>query len=157
MKLVLIQIGKTDRSYLNEGVNDYYGRINRYLPLEIITIPDLKNRKSLSQKEQKKLEAEKIIPHCKKGDLCILLDERGKNMTSIAFAEKLNSYLTSSYKRIVFVIGGPYGFHSDVYSAVRQRISMSPLTFSHQLVRLLFMEQLYRSLTIIYGHSYHNE
>ncbi len=115
MKTILLQVGKTDKEYLKKGIDDFVKRICRLVQFETITIPDLKNRKSLSQNEQKKREAEAICDMLSQGDLIILLDEKGKNFTSTGFAGLLDSFFQSSSRRIVFVIGGPYGFHTDIY------------------------------------------
>lgn len=157
MKIVLLQLGKTDKKYLEEGIADFVKRIGRLAQFEITTIPDLKNRKSLSIKEQIKKEAEFISAKILKGDIVILLDERGKQMDSIEFSALLDSLFQGSSKRIIFVIGGPYGFHDELYRIADRKLSLSRLTFSHQLVRLLFVEQLYRGLSILGGLPYHNE
>jgi 23S rRNA (pseudouridine1915-N3)-methyltransferase len=150
-------MGKTDRDYLVKGVDDFYKRIVRLAPFEIITVPDIKNRKSLNMSEQMKREGEAIRSKLSKGDYLILLDERGKSLTSIHFAETLDSLFQSSSKRIVFVIGGPYGLDPDLRREANSVLSLSRMTFSHQLVRLLFVEQLYRALSILGGLPYHNE
>jgi len=157
MKIVLIQVGKTDREYLVRGIDEFVKRIKRFTPFETETIPDLRNRRSLSMSEQIKKEAELISSKLLKGDHLILLDERGKRCTSIEFSELLDALLQSSAKRIVFVVGGPYGLHDSLRSSARLLLSLSDLTFSHQLVRLLFVEQLYRGLSILGGLPYHNQ
>lgn len=157
MKIVLLQIGKTDRDYLVEGIEEFSKRITRLAPFEIITVPDIKNRRSLNMNEQLKKEGEAIRSKLSKGDYIILLDERGKSLTSIQFAETLDSLFQSSSKRIVFVIGGPYGLDKDLRREASSILSLSKMTFSHQLVRLLFVEQLYRALSILGGLPYHNE
>ncbi len=157
MKIVLLQIGKTDRDYLLAGVDDFFKRVSRLVPFEIISLPDIKNRKSLNISEQIKKEGEAIRSKLSKGDYIILLDERGKSLSSIQFAETLDSLFQSSSKRIVFVIGGPYGLDQDLRKEANRILSLSKMTFSHQLVRLLFVEQLYRALSILGGLPYHNE
>lgn len=157
MKIVLLQIGKTDRDYLVAGVDDFSKRVSRLAPFEIITVPDIKNRKSLNISEQIKKEGEAIRSKLSKGDYIILLDERGKSLSSIQFAETLDSLFQSSSKRIVFVIGGPYGLDQNLRKEADRILSLSKMTFSHQLVRLLFVEQLYRALSILGGLPYHNE
>lgn len=157
MKIFLYQVGKTDKDYLQSGINDFVKRISRLAQFEIVTLPDLKNRKSLSMEEQMKKEADIIAAKLQKGDYVILLDERGKKMDSIGFSEVLGSLLQSSSKRIIFIIGGPYGIHNNLRKKASKILSLSELTFSHQLVRLLFVEQLYRALTILGGLPYHNE
>ncbi len=157
MKLVLLQVGKTDKDYLLDGIKDFNTRINRLAGFETLIIPDLKNRKSLKPEDQKREEALRIANHLKTGDYIILLDERGKQYNSKGFAAVLQKLFTGSYKRIIFVIGGPYGFSESLYSRCNLKISLSSMTFPHQLVRLLFMEQLYRGLSILKGLPYHNE
>ena len=157
MKLVLLQVGKTDKDYLRQGIEDFTTRIKRMLRFEIITIPDLKNRKSLNPEEQKKQEAERLMSQLQAGDTVILLDERGKSRTSMEFSTFLDNLFNSSSKRIVFIIGGPYGFNKTIYSRSDMKVSLSPMTLSHQMVRLLFVEQLYRALSIQKGLPYHNE
>jgi len=157
MKLVLLQIGKTDKDYLLKGIEEFNSRINHLSGFETHTIPDLKNRKSLKPEEQKKEEAGRIISYLKPGDYLILLDEKGKQYNSKGFAVVMQKLFSAGYKRIVFVIGGPYGFADNLYSRADARISLSSMTFSHQLVRLLFVEQLYRGLSILKGLPYHNE
>lgn len=157
MKLVLLQVGKTDKDYLLDGIKDFNTRINRLASFETLIIPDLKNRKSLKPVDQKREEALRISNYLKTGDYIVLLDERGKQFNSKGFAAVLQKLFIGSYKRIIFVIGGPYGFSESLYSRCNIKISLSSMTFSHQLVRLLFMEQLYRGLSILKGLPYHNE
>ncbi len=157
MKIVLLQLGKTDKDYLSKGVDDFVRRINRLASFETVTIPDLKNRKSLNMSEQIKKEGDAIQGKLLKGDYIILLDEKGKSLSSTGFAEMLDLLFISSSKRIVFVIGGPYGLDSDLKRIANSVLSLSDMTFSHQLVRLLFVEQLYRALSILGGLPYHNE
>lgn len=157
MKLVLLQIGKTDKEYIIRGVEDFTKRIVRITGFETITVPDLKNRKNLTMTEQMNEEAKRIVSFLKPGDVVVLLDERGKSYDSIAFSEFLSLQFNSSNKRLVFIIGGPYGFHESLYNRSFSKISLSSMTFSHQLVRLLFAEQLYRGLSILKRLPYHNE
>jgi len=157
MKIVLIQVGKTESGYLETGISNYNSRTSRMVKLDTITIPDLKNRRSVSQQEQKKAEGLKILGTIKQGDYTILLDERGEQHDSIHFAELIENIMNSGVKRILFVIGGPYGFSDDLYGYADRKISLSKMTFSHQMVRLLFAEQLFRAFTLIKGIPYHNE
>jgi len=157
MKITLLQIGKTTEKYIINGVDDYSGRICKYIGFEIITIPDLKNTKSMPVAEQKQKEGEKIIKSIGKDDWVILLDEKGKEYRTVEFSDQLTKLLMIARKRIVFVIGGPYGFSNEVYERADQKLSLSRMTFSHQLVRLLFTEQLYRIMTVIKGDPYHHE
>lgn len=156
MKAVLIVIGKTDDKYLDEGINKYAQRIARYMPFEMQIIPDIKNNKKLTENQQKEKEGELILNKIQQNDYVVLLDENGKQRGSVAFAEWLNSIFLMSYKRIVFVIGGPYGFSEQVYNKALAKFSLSPMTFSHQMVRLIFTEQFYRAHTILKGEPYHH-
>jgi 23S rRNA (pseudouridine1915-N3)-methyltransferase len=157
MKVKLVTIGKTDESYLIEGQKEYTTRIQHYLTLEVIEIPGLKNASHLGQKEWKAKEATKILPFFTPKDVIILLDEKGKEMTSVEFSSFLNQKFSSGSGNLVFVIGGPYGFDEVVKKNAHFRLSLSKMTFSHQMVRLFFLEQLYRSLTILRNEAYHHE
>ena len=157
MKIVLVVIGKTDERYLDEGCEKYVKRLIHYVPFEMKVIPDLKNRKSLSEEQQKKAEGELLLAQLLPGDDLILLDENGKQFSSRGFAENLEKQMASGCKRLLFVIGGPYGFSNEVYAKAKMKISLSPMTFSHQMVRLIFIEQLYRSFTILKGEPYHHD
>lgn len=157
MKIVVVQVGKTDADYIAKGISYYESRTSKMIPFETITIADLKNRAALSQTEQKKEEGARILAAVKPGDHLILLDERGEQRDSIGFAELIESIMNMGVKRILFVIGGPYGFSEELYSAASRKISLSKMTFSHQMVRLLFAEQLFRAFTLIKGIPYHNE
>jgi 23S rRNA (pseudouridine1915-N3)-methyltransferase len=155
MRITLIQSGKTKDRFIEEGVGEFNKRVTRYVPFVIDTIPDLKNSRSLTMKEVQKQEGILIRKRIKPGDYVILLDERGKEFTSIEFAEHLNK-LEGRVNQILFIIGGPYGFSEDLYKRANEKLSLSRLTFSHQLVRVLFMEQLYRAFTILKGEPYHH-
>ena len=157
MKIVLLQIGKTSDKYISDGVDEYSCRIRKYLGFDIITIPDLKNTRNMPLPEQRLKESEKIYKLLNKDDYIVLLDEKGKEFTTIEFSEHLNKVFMLQKKRVVFVIGGPYGFSAEAYKSADLRMSLSRMTFSHQMVRLLFAEQLYRVLTIIKGDPYHHE
>jgi 23S rRNA (pseudouridine1915-N3)-methyltransferase len=156
MKVTLILVGKTTDKHFDAGINDYAGRIKHYLPFEITIIPELKNTKSLSEEQQKEKEGEQILKLLTSSDTVVLLDEHGKEMRSIEYAQWLQKKQATA-KRLVFVIGGPYGFSPAVYSRADEKISLSKMTFSHQMVRLIFTEQLYRACTIIKGEPYHHE
>jgi len=156
MKTLLILVGKTNDRHFEAGIGDYCSRIRRYMPFDIVTLPELKNTKSLPEKEQKKREADLILQKIQNGDDVVLLDERGSEMTSTAFAGWLERKQQAG-RRLVFVIGGPYGFDPSVYDRSDSKISLSKMTFSHQMVRLIFTEQLYRACTIIKGEPYHHE
>lgn len=157
MKVRLLLIGKTEEDFLKSGIRDYEIRVNRYLPFDILELPVPKNSASLSQGEQKKRESELITRQFQQSDCIILLDERGKEMRSVEFSEFLNKQFVAGFKRILFIVGGPYGFDPSLKKQASFILSLSKMTFSHQMVRLFFTEQLYRALTILKGESYHHE
>jgi 23S rRNA (pseudouridine1915-N3)-methyltransferase len=157
MKVKVLAIGKTEEPYLIEGMKDYETRIHRYLSLEIVEIPGLKNASHLGKQEWKAKEAAKILPFLTPGDIIILLDEKGKEMSSVEFSSFLNQKFSSGSKNLVFVIGGPFGFDDQVKKKANFHLSLSQMTFSHQMVRLFFLEQLYRALTILRNEAYHHE
>ena len=156
MKTALILVGKTNDTNLQAIINDYAERITHYMPFEIIVIPELKNTKSLSEEQQKVREGELIMKQLTAQDTVILLDERGKQYRSLDFAKWIEKQQLTA-RRLVFVIGGPYGFSPAIYDRANGKISLSAMTFSHQLVRTIFTEQLYRACTIIKGEPYHHE
>lgn len=156
MKTELILVGKTNDKHFQAGIDEYAARIVHYMPFSITVIPELKNTKSLSEQQQKDREGELILQKLHPSDTLVLLDERGKEMRSVEYAEWLNRQQQNS-RRLVFVIGGPYGFSQSVYDRANALISLSRMTFSHQMVRLVFTEQLYRACTIIKGEPYHHE
>jgi 23S rRNA (pseudouridine1915-N3)-methyltransferase len=156
MKVEFWVIGKTSFPYLDEGNDIYLNRIKHYLPFQMVTIPDIKNRKKLSEPEIKKREGEVILSKLNSGDFLILMDERGKQRTSVQFSEHFQSLLQQSYKRIIFLIGGAYGFSDAVYERSNTKMSLSNMTFSHQMVRLIFLEQFYRALAIMNNEPYHH-
>jgi 23S rRNA (pseudouridine1915-N3)-methyltransferase len=157
MKITLLQTGKTTDKHISELVNLYSNRIKKYSGFEIITLPDVKNTKNMPVQEQKTKEATRIIQSVTDDDYIILLDERGKELRTLEFSGALEKMFFLPKKRIVFVIGGPWGFSQDVYNRADYKMSLSKMTFPHQLVRLLFLEQLYRVFTIIKGEPYHHE
>lgn len=157
MKIALIVVGKTDAAYLAEGIEVYRSRLVHYLPFEMQVIPDIKGAKNLSMNEQKVREGELIRKALTKDDYVVLLDEHGKEFTSLQFASYLEKKMHTVPKRLVFIIGGPYGFSDAVYSAASERISLSKMTLSHQMVRLVCVEQLYRAMTILNNEPYHHE
>jgi len=157
MKIAVVLTGKTNEKYISDGMDIYAGRIVKYASFDVIVLPDIKNTRNMPEEEQKAREGKKIIDILGKDDYCVLLDERGKEFTTLELAQWMEKRTISSPKRIVFVIGGPYGFSEEVYSRADYKISLSKLTFPHQLVRLLFMEQLYRVFTVIKGEPYHHE
>lgn len=156
MKIELIQVGKTVNRIFVDGINEYLGRIKHYVPFSITTIPEIKNTKSLSESQQKNLEATLILKQIQAQDTVVLLDEHGKEFRSVEFAAWLEKQQQVA-RRLVFVIGGPYGFAESVYERANSKISLSKMTFSHQMVRMIFCEQLYRACTIIQGEPYHHE
>ncbi|HZK03053.1 MAG TPA: 23S rRNA (pseudouridine(1915)-N(3))-methyltransferase RlmH [Bacteroidaceae bacterium] len=157
MKTTLLVVGKNAFKYIDEGVKDYVARINRFIPFNIEFIPLLKNTKNMNNTTQKELEGRAILKRKQKTDIMILLDDKGVEMTSIEMADWLGRTELLTGKRLLFIIGGPYGFSDSVYSAANQKISLSKMTFSHQIVRLIFTEQLYRALSILNGMPYHHE
>ena len=157
MKITLIQTGKTTDKHISELVDLYSKRIRKYSVFEIVTLPELKNTKNMPVQEQKSKEAVKIIQSLTNDDYVILLDENGKELRTIEFSGTLERIFFLPKKRIVFIIGGPWGFSEEVYVRADYRLSLSKMTFPHQLVRLLFLEQLYRVFTIIKGEPYHHE
>lgn len=157
MKIALIQTGGTSDRNLFAAIDDYASRIRRYSGFEIITVAELKNTRNMPCGEQKMKEGEKILRLISSDDYVILLDERGKELRTMGFAEMLGRIFLLPKKRIVFVIGGPWGFSEEVYKRGDMKMSLSQMTFPHQMVRLLFLEQLYRAFTIIKGEPYHHE
>jgi 23S rRNA (pseudouridine1915-N3)-methyltransferase len=157
MKIVLLQTGKTTDRSVAGIINLYSSRINKYSVFDIITIPELKNTKNMSVTEQKNKEGKKVLQSVSMEDYVILLDERGKEMRTIEFSAFMEKIFMYPRKRIVFIIGGPWGFSDEIYGRADYKISLSKMTFPHQMVRLLFLEQLYRVFTIIKGEPYHHE
>ena len=156
MKTELIVVGKTTNKHFIAAINDYLERIGHYMPFSVTVIPELRNAKSLSQQQQKDKEGEAILRLLQPSDTVVLLDERGKEPRSIELADWLQRQQQTA-RRLVFIIGGPYGFSQQVYSRADSMLSLSRMTFSHQMVRLIFVEQLYRACTIIKGEPYHPE
>lgn len=157
MKIVLLSIGKTEDKYIKEGIDKYLKRLKHYTKLELLDLPELKNTKALTQEQQKVKEAELIFKKISVTDFVVLLDEKGMELTSGQFAFYLDKKAIASTSTLVFVIGGPYGFDASVYQRANDKLSLSRMTFSHQMVRLFFAEQLYRAYTIIKGEPYHHE
>jgi 23S rRNA (pseudouridine1915-N3)-methyltransferase len=157
MKIKLIVIGKTDESYLKEGIQIYENRLKHYISFDSIVIPALKNTKGLTVVQQKEKEAELILKNCTGKDYVILLDERGKQYNSIEFSGFLEKSMVNGITGISFIIGGPYGVSEAVSRRANSVISFSRMTFSHQMIRLFFVEQLYRAMTILKKESYHHE
>ncbi len=149
-------IGKTDDSNLNELIVQYTKRLAHYVNFSIEILPDIKQTKNLSESQQKTKEAAQILNKIAPGDLLILLDEKGKQYSSVGFADQLQKRMNSGVKQLIFVIGGPYGFSDEIYQKSQGKISLSTMTFSHQMIRLLFIEQLYRGFTILRNEPYHH-
>lgn len=157
MKATLILVGKTVDKRFAEFISEYTNRLKHYISFEINTIPELKNTKSITSEQQKNSEAELIIKNLQPSDYVVLLDEHGKEMRSVEMADWMKRKMNTINKRIVFIIGGPYGFSQKIYDIAHEKLSMSKMTFSHQMIRLIFVEQLYRSMTILNGEPYHHE
>lgn len=157
MNIELIAIGKTKTRYLIEGIEEYLKRFKRYIPYEITEIPDVKNAGRISREEQKEAEGVQILNRLQPSDHVILLDERGRQYKSVEFADKLQAIMASGKKRLVFIVGGPYGFSQSVYDRCNELLSLSKMTFNHEMVRLFITEQIYRGMTILRGEPYHHE
>ena len=157
MDIKLILHGKTEESYLQEGILKYNKRLSHYISYSELIIPALKNTKRLNFKEIKQKEGELLLGKLKPTDNVILLDEKGTNYTSIGFSEFIQKKMNQSIKSLVFVVGGPFGFSDEVYKRANSKISLSKMTFSHQMIRLLFTEQIYRAFTILKNEPYHHE
>lgn len=156
MHIKLLAIGKTDHQQLQMLIDDYQKRLGFYIKFEFDIIPDLKKVKNLSEEQQKQKEGELILARLNPTDVLILLDENGKHYDSVGFSQYLQKYMNSGIKQLVFVIGGPYGFSQDVYSKANGKIALSKMTFSHQMIRLFMIEQLYRAFTILRNEPYHH-
>jgi len=152
-----LMVGKTVDKHFSALMDDYVERIKHYLSFEVEVIPDLKNNKNLSEDVQKEKEGDLILKTLQPGDYVVLLDENGKEMRSMEFAQYMRHKMNTLSKRLVFVIGGPYGFSEKVYQAAAEKMALSRMTFSHQMVRLIFVEQLYRAMSILAGSPYHHE
>ena len=156
MTIKLIAIGKTDNTDLQSLMDDYIKRLGFYIKFSMDIIPDIKNVKNLSEEQQKRKEGELILSKLNATDILILLDENGKQFDSVHFSEYLQKHMNSGIKQLVFAIGGPYGFSKDVYNKSNGKLSLSKMTFSHQMIRLFFIEQLYRGFTILRNEPYHH-
>lgn len=157
MKTVFIVIGKTTDKRLEALTNEYIQRIGHYMPFEMLAIPELRNAKNLSQEQQKEEEASMLKRYLQPGDYIVLLDEHGRERRSMDFALWMQKRMAAAPRRLVFVVGGPYGFAPEIHRMAQEEISLSQMTFSHQMIRLLFVEQVYRAMTIIRGEPYHHE
>ncbi|MGN1215822.1 MAG: 23S rRNA (pseudouridine(1915)-N(3))-methyltransferase RlmH [Candidatus Cryptobacteroides sp.] len=157
MKISLLTVGRTDIPWVREGLDNYASRLSHYVPFSVIEIPELKNVSSFSQSQIREKEGKLILKSLKPSDRVILLDEHGREYRSVEFAKAIQDTMNSGGKDMIFIIGGAYGFSEEVYSRADGKISLSKMTFSHQMVRAIFAEQLYRAFTIIKGEPYHHE
>lgn len=157
MKTLLLLVGKTVKQHYITAINDYVERTKHYLSFDLEVIPELKNTKKLSNEQQKEKEADLILKTLQTGDVVILLDEHGKEFRSLEFARWMERKMNTVNKRLVFIIGGPYGFSPKIYERAQEKISLSKMTFSHQMIRLVFVEQVYRAMSILNGLPYHHE
>ena len=157
MKITLLAIGKTDSDYFIKGISEYTKRLEHYISFDTQIIPDIKNTKNLTIDQQKEKEGELILKNIQSGDYIVLLDDKGKEYTSMQFASYIEKKTHTVPKRLVFIIGGPYGFSKSVYEKANEKLTLSRMTFSHQMVRLIFVEQLYRAMTILNNEPYHHE
>lgn len=156
MKVLFWAIGKTNEKYLETGIDIYTKRLAHYLPFEMEILPDIRRAKYLSEEQLKEKEGAYLLGRLKNDDLLILLDEKGEMFTSVGFASYLDRRLQSPYRRLIFQVGGAFGFSDAVYQRANARLALSKMTFSHQMVRLFFLEQLYRAMTILKNEPYHN-
>ena len=157
MKISLFVVGKTNHNYLSPGIEDYTRRVNHYVTFSIQFIADAKNTRNMTQSQQKVAEGQNLLANFEASDYVVLLDEHGKEMKSIEFSTYIEKKMQNVPKRLVFVVGGPYGFSDDVYNRANEKISLSKMTFPHDLIRLVFCEQLYRAYTIMHNEPYHHE
>lgn len=157
MKTILLVVGRTVEQHYITAINDYIERTKRYISFDMEVIPELKNTKSLTEEQQKEKEGELICKFLQPGDVVVLLDENGKEFRSVEFASWMQKKMANVNKRLIFIIGGPYGFSPKVYQTAHEKISMSKMTFSHQMIRLIFTEQLYRAMNILHEGPYHHE
>ena len=157
MKIILLAIGKTNAKYLQEGIEQYIKRLSHYIPFEFKILPDVKTTKGLTQEKQKEMEGQMFLNCIQSGDVVVLLDEKGKEMTSREFSVYLDKKMVTVAKNLIFVIGGPYGFSQEMYNRANEKLSLSKMTFSHEMIRLFFIEQIYRAMTILKGEPYHHD
>lgn len=157
MKITLLAIGKTNAKYLQEGIDQYTKRLSHYIPFELKILPDVKTTKTLTSDKQKEMEGEMFMSAIQQGDWVTLLDERGKEFTSRDFASYIDKKMITIPKNLIFIIGGPYGFSKAMYDRANEKLSLSKMTFSHEMIRLFFVEQIYRAMTILKGEPYHHD
>jgi 23S rRNA (pseudouridine1915-N3)-methyltransferase len=156
MHVTLLCIGKTGKSFLEEGEKEYLKRLSHYLSFELKILPDVKQAKNLSEEQIKQKEAEQFLEKIQPTDAIFLLDENGKEYGSVAFSQFLQDQFNRGGKHLYFLVGGPYGFHASIYARANGKISLSKMTFSHQMIRMFFIEQVYRAMTILKGEPYHH-
>lgn len=156
MHVTLLCIGKTGKAFLEEGEKEYLKRLSHYLSFELKVLPDVKQAKSLSEEQIKQKEAEMFLEKIQATDTVFLLDENGKTFDSVGFSRFMQEQFNRGGKQLFFLVGGPYGFHSSIYARAQGKISLSSMTFSHQMIRLFFIEQVYRAMTILKGEPYHH-
>lgn len=157
MEIELLTVGKTTTSYIQTGIDEYCRRLKRYVTFSIKSLPDVKNTRKMTEAQQKEAEGEQILSYLSASDYVVLLDERGEMLTSMAFSDFIQKGMLSGRKRMIFIVGGPYGFSKEVYSRADKKLSFSKMTFSHEMIRLFFTEQVYRAMTILRGEPYHHE
>lgn len=157
MKITLLAIGKTNARYLQEGIDQYTKRLSHYIPFELKILPDVKTTKTLTTEKQKEMEGQMFLSAIGQGDWVTLLDEKGKEFTSREFASYLDKKTITIPKNLIFIIGGPYGFSQEMYNRANETLSLSKMTFSHEMIRLFFVEQIYRAMTILKGEPYHHD
>lgn len=157
MKIILAVVGKMSDGYLKKGIDEYSSRLKHYVPFQIVYINDARNTRNLSQEQQKIAEGRNILDSLEPSDRVVLLDEHGKQLTSMQFASYLERKMSTVSRRLIFVVGGPYGFSKEVYDRADELLSLSAMTFSHEMIRLIFTEQVYRAMTILRHEPYHHE
>ncbi len=157
MEVLLLAVGKTKTGFVCDGIAEYVGRLRRYVPFSFVELPDVRVTKTMTEQRQKDLEGELILSRLNSGDFVVLLDEHGHEYSSMEFSAYMEKTMASGKKRALFVVGGPYGFSKDVYARADSKISLSRMTFNHEMVRMFFVEQLYRAMTILRHEPYHHE
>lgn len=157
MDILLLTIGKTRTQFVADGIKEYTKRLSRYLPFDILELPDVRAIKSMTERMQKIREGELILEKILPSDHVVLLDERGREYSSVEFSAYIEKLMASGRKRTVFVVGGPYGFSEEVYNRADAKLSLSRMTFNHEMIRMFFVEQIYRAMTILRGEPYHHD
>lgn len=157
MKITLLAIGKTNARFLQEGIDQYTKRLSHYIPFELKILPDVKTTKALTNEKQKEMEGQMFLSAIGQGDWVTLLDEKGKEFTSREFASYIDKKTITIPKNLIFIIGGPYGFSQEMYNRANEKLSLSKMTFSHEMIQLFFVEQIYRAMTILKGEPYHHD